>query len=112
MNTWILVALFSFDSIFYFFCPVGQLSVCERERIEALKIVENNTESGSQDFSFYIPKCDNDGRFEEVQCLSPGTKCWCVDRETGKEVGGIAIPGISICQKSKSYFVTEYFYYL
>ena len=68
--------------------------------MEALKIVEKSTGNGSSDFSFYIPKCDSDGRFEEVQCLSSKKKCWCVDRKTGEETGGIAIPGVPVCQKS------------
>lgn len=33
----------------------------------------------------YVPQCDEQGQFEEVQCT--GSECWCVDSE-GREVKG------------------------
>ena len=99
--------IFEFKQFFNSF-PTGQLTICERERIDALKIVEKSAENGTQDFSFYIPKCDEDGRFEEVQCLSSNKKCWCVDRKTGNEVDGVVIPGLGICQKSQFYMQLKY----
>ncbi|KAK3736165.1 hypothetical protein QZH41_015553, partial [Actinostola sp. cb2023] len=35
----------------------------------------------------FIPKCDPDGRFSQIQCLKEPSVCWCVDG-LGKEIVG------------------------
>uniref|UniRef100_A0A3Q3ETM2 Thyroglobulin type-1 domain-containing protein n=1 Tax=Labrus bergylta TaxID=56723 RepID=A0A3Q3ETM2_9LABR len=35
----------------------------------------------------YIPACDEDGRYEAMQCHGSSGHCWCVDRN-GQEIPG------------------------
>lgn len=38
-------------------------------------------------FGGHVPRCKSDGHYEEVQCQSGTSVCWCVD-ENGKELPG------------------------
>ena len=67
--------------VFYcFFCFVttDKLTPCQ----EAYKKAIQNLKVGS-----YIPRCKDDGGFENVQCGGTSGQCWCVDKD------GIEIPG-------------------
>ncbi|KAJ1372140.1 hypothetical protein KIN20_034219 [Parelaphostrongylus tenuis] len=37
----------------------------------------------------YVPKCDEDGKFERIQCDQH--QCWCVDVNDGAEIAGSAM---------------------
>ncbi len=47
----------------------------------------------------FVPKCDADGTFAEVQCSLSRDQCFCVDKETGVKIPGVAKPGDVLCQK-------------
>ncbi|RWS23202.1 hypothetical protein B4U80_13953 [Leptotrombidium deliense] len=56
-------------------------SDCLERRAKA----EERRRQGVQDI--VLPKCDADGKFENVQCNFIG--CYCVDVETGKKIGDL-----------------------
>lgn len=54
-------------------------------------------------YQLYVPQCDEQGQFEEVQCA--GSECWCVDSQ-GREVKGSRTVGSrprcpSQCEKER-----------
>ncbi|KAL2102011.1 hypothetical protein ACEWY4_003772 [Coilia grayii] len=56
----------------------------------------------------YVPQCDEQGQFEEVQCS--GSECWCVDRQ-GQEVKGSRMVGSrprcpSQCERERDAAIT------
>ncbi|XP_070538323.1 fibropellin-1-like [Ptychodera flava] len=64
-------------------------SLCQRARAEAQAVLSDPYMYGipySRDM--YIPQCDANGRFEDIQCHQYGNKqqCWCVNQQ------GIKIP--------------------
>ena len=77
--------------------------MCERSRIEALKLVEKGREVGNPTAVTYLPKCDANGLYEEVQCLLSKAKCWCVEKKTGLPVAGKGVPDSLTCIKSMLY---------
>ncbi|XP_065054572.1 uncharacterized protein LOC135683288 isoform X1 [Rhopilema esculentum] len=82
-------------------CFKSQISVCERSRIEALKLIEKRREVGNPIAATYLPKCDASGLYEEVQCLLSKKKCWCVDKKTGLPVAGKGVPDSLTCIKKE-----------
>ena len=40
----------------------------------------------------FVPKCESDGSYSQVQCLDSSQYCWCVDK-TGKEIHGTRVRG-------------------
>ena len=38
----------------------------------------------------FVPKCEPDGSFAQVQCLNTSRYCWCVDNN-GKEIQGTRV---------------------
>lgn len=46
----------------------------------------------------FIPRCKEDGRFEEVQCQRKSEECWCVD-EAGMEIPQSRTIGLPECDK-------------
>lgn len=51
----------------------GRLTLCQRQYLENLRNPRPNT---------YTPRCQQDGKFERVQCEE--NKCFCVDTESGR----------------------------
>ena len=46
----------------------------------------------------FIPRCKEDGRFEELQCQRMSGECWCVD-EAGMEIPESRTVGLPNCDK-------------
>lgn len=68
-------------------CLTGGLTICQRMHKEAIKHPE---------MTQYVPQCNEDGDFENVQC-DPGTHaCWCVDKY-GMEIAGTKVQGNIVC---------------
>lgn len=44
----------------------------------------------------YVPRCQVDGTYDEVQCDVAIGQCWCVDRD-GREIKGTRSEGIIRC---------------
>ena len=40
----------------------------------------------------YVPQCTSNGEYEKMQCHSSTGHCWCVDKQTGREIGGTRKP--------------------
>lgn len=51
---------------------------------------------GSSEQNIYVPQCNLDGSFEEVQCHGSSNECWCVD-EQGSELNGTRRKGPLKC---------------
>ena len=51
----------------------GRLTLCQRQYLQSLRNPRPNT---------YTPRCQQDGKFERVQCEE--NKCFCVDTESGR----------------------------
>lgn len=63
------------------------LSKCLRERNQAMQ------HALSKDLimlGVFVPKCEPDGSFAQVQCLNTSRYCWCVDNN-GKEIQGTRV---------------------
>ena len=63
----------------FFFSISGALSTCEEQR---RKFSQYSAEYKSRQF---VPTCDEDGKFMEIQCWSKVNQCWCVD-DNGLEI--------------------------
>lgn len=62
-------------------------SKCLRDRQQAL------TNALSKDLimlGVFVPKCEVDGSYRQVQCLNTSRYCWCVDSD-GKEIQGTRV---------------------
>ena len=64
-----------------------KLSPCQ----EAYKKATQNPKVGS-----YIPRCKDDGSFENIQCEGESGHCWCVDKD-GSEIPGTRTTGNLQC---------------
>ncbi|TRY57885.1 hypothetical protein DNTS_014402 [Danionella cerebrum] len=62
---------------------VGQTK-CRTERIQALEVAKRPQES------IFIPECNEDGTFAQVQCHTMTGYCWCVTTD-GKPVSGSSV---------------------
>lgn len=58
---------------------------CLTERQNALE------SQASQKKSFFVPECENDGRYAQVQCYPISGYCWCVDQINGKQINLTAV---------------------
>ena len=76
-----------FANILAFFLIGDGLTLCQRMHQDALS-------SSVQDI--YVPQCNLDGSFEEVQCHGPSNGCWCVDQQ-GRELNGTRRKGPLKC---------------
>ena len=64
-----------------------KLSLCHSRYNEASKVNERNQ---------YVPLCESDGSYKQVQCTSATGECWCVDSD-GREKQETRIIGKPIC---------------
>nr|XP_058946660.1 uncharacterized protein LOC131774625 [Pocillopora verrucosa] len=66
------------------------LSQCQKDQ-------QNAKNSGAADI--FVPECEPSGLFKEVQCYSyPAsgkTDCWCVNQNTGSEITGTRVTGLT-----------------
>ncbi len=76
----------------------GALTKCERRRKTSIEILK---ESGPQAVS-YVPRCELDGSFSQVQCWGDGddVQCWCVNDE-GHLIDGTRSKETPDCKPSK-----------
>lgn len=63
------------------------LSLCHSRYNEASKVNERDQ---------YVPLCDSDGSYKQIQCNSATGECWCVDGD-GKEKQETRKIGKPIC---------------
>lgn len=56
---------------------------CYTERQNGLELQKNSQTS------IYIPECDVDQKYSQIQCYAG--YCWCVDRETGKGIANTSV---------------------
>ena len=65
-------------------------SQCQKEQ-------NNARESGAADI--FVPECEPSGLFKEIQCYTYPVigreDCWCVNQNTGKEIPGTRISGMT-----------------
>lgn len=66
------------------------VTTCQRHRIRALGLAE------SPPLGTYVPSCNPDGSYNEVQCHAFTGICWCVN-EKGHEILGTKNWGSSQC---------------
>lgn len=48
---------------------------------------EKKVQKSLVDNSQFVPRCKKDGTYEDVQCDSSSSACWCVDKD-GEELPG------------------------
>ena len=64
---------------------------------QCLKDQQKAEEIGAADV--FIPDCEPSGLYKEVQCYnypaSGRTNCWCVNQNTGKEIPGTRVNGMT-----------------
>ena len=59
----------------------------------------------------FVPKCKENGEFEEKQCWGSTGYCWCVD-EDGNEIPGTKIRGSPECsKKGLQIYIANLFYH-
>ncbi|XP_048583062.1 proclotting enzyme isoform X3 [Nematostella vectensis] len=77
------------------------LTHCQKAKLEYSAIGDD--EEG------YVPNCSNDGTYSETQCARRRgvTKCWRVDKNTGKKVGGDVTVDFSRPSPSHNVFPPE-----
>ncbi|XP_026571241.1 SPARC-related modular calcium-binding protein 1-like isoform X3 [Pseudonaja textilis] len=56
---------------------------CEQERREAIHEAHQHQQEGT-----FIPACEGDGTYKEVQCHQATGYCWCVRVDTGRPIPG------------------------
>ncbi|KAM6428705.1 SPARC-related modular calcium-binding protein 1-like isoform 2-T3 [Liasis olivaceus] len=56
---------------------------CEQERQEAIQEARQHQQEGT-----FIPECEGDGTYKEVQCHQATGYCWCVRVDTGRPMPG------------------------
>ncbi len=79
---------FIYDNLNY---TVGQ--TCANKRAELL---------GKSDRPLvgqFVPQCELDGNYKEVQCWGSVGQCWCVDRLTGVQIDGTMTRGTPKCKR-------------
>ncbi|PFX15746.1 Equistatin [Stylophora pistillata] len=62
---------------------------CQRERGRRMHL------------SSYVPRCQVDGTYDEVQCDVTDNQCWCVDRD-GREINGTRGEGVIRCPSKEN----------
>eukprot|EP00794_Sanderia_malayensis_P014103 gene14103-15576_t len=82
-------------------CFKGQLTKCENQRITAMKNAENFELNKGLSEKAFIPDCESNGRFAEVQCYLASNECFCVDAESGRKIPGFAKRGDTVCSKEE-----------
>lgn len=65
-------------------CKEAGQTKCQTERIQALEQAKRPQES------IFIPECNDDGTFAQVQCHTLTGYCWCVTTD-GKPVSGSSV---------------------
>lgn len=61
------------------------LKDCPTERQNALELQRNSQTP------HYVPECDLDQKYSQMQCYKLTRDCWCVDRETGKTIPNTSV---------------------
>ncbi len=59
------------------------LSRCEQERLDALKNGQVIDGELIPPLGAFVPTCEADGSYTEVQCLPSTGECWCVNEDGG-----------------------------
>lgn len=70
---------------------------CQLERFKALQL----RSSGLQPVGRFVPQCEQDGAYSQIQCWSSTGSCWCVD-DKGVEVRGTRVRGKPSCPSGRS----------
>ncbi|XP_068730483.1 thyroglobulin-like isoform X2 [Montipora capricornis] len=70
---------------------------CQLERAKASKLGSNSL----QPVGRFIPQCEEDGTYSQIQCWASTGYCWCVDAE-GREVAGTRMRGEPSCSSGRS----------
>ena len=73
--------------------------------MKALKRIEESDSEGTPVVGVFVPKCDTDGSFAQVQCHASTGKCFCVDSKSGEKIAGIAEPGNPLCMEGEILFL-------
>ena len=80
--------------------PTKELSQCQKDQ-------QNAKSRGAADI--FVPECEPSGLYKEVQCYNYPTSgradCWCVNQNTGKEVPGTRVSGVTPNCKGNTMFV-------
>ena len=87
-------------------------SKCLRDRQQAL---QNALSKDLIMLGVFVPKCERDGSYSQIQCLNTSRYCWCVD-STGKEIHGTRVrlsqPRCPSLAHSKFATITNYYAFL
>ena len=88
------------DTKIYFSDCVEEETKCQKVRKLAIKLAEADFDDEEDLLGPFIPTCDEEGNYAEVQCLKSSGFCWCVD-ENGEEVIGTKTRGVPNCKKGQ-----------
>jgi hypothetical protein len=99
-----IISFHTINMISFFSVEGREKSKCEKERDDA---GENGPLVGA-----FIPECEEDGSYSEVQCYGSTGSCWCVDSE-GNELAETKVRSDRInCTKGEwhtvQYHLTQY----
>jgi hypothetical protein len=75
------------------------LTKCQSLRNEALGIGKTGNASVMPLAGRYVPQCNTDGKFQQIQCYGSTGYCWCVD-SYGSPVLGTIVRGKPHCKSS------------
>ncbi len=72
-------------------CPITEAHLpdtteCQRHRNQVLRDNLQSYQPGQ-----YVPQCDEDGDYKELQCYTSTGTCWCVNKN-GEEIDGTRTP--------------------
>ena len=73
-----------------------KLSLCHNHYNQATKVNEHGQ---------YVPQCEPDGSYKQIQCNSATRECWCVDGE-GKEMPETRKIGQPHCESAEGRFIS------
>ena len=82
--------LFEIFLIFFKCHSLGQSTRCEKQRDEAIRTSDKPL------VGLYIPQCNRDGEYDQIQCHGSTGYCWCVDKG-GREFEETRIKGRPDC---------------
>lgn len=94
------VILFKKECSFFSVIYPAILSTCQRWRSRFLDLPGYPVPPG-----VFIPECEDDGRFRNVQCLGSTGQCWCVT-EDGFMIWTTTVRGRPNCDKKGRFMMS------
>ena len=90
------------------FYIIEDLTKCQVENAKASTLSRSPQ---LQPIGRFVPKCEADGSYSQIQCWSSTGYCWCVDKK-GDEVPGTRVRGRPTCSSGRSSMYCKLSYFI